>query len=150
MRDALADAGIEPDSVYVTNAVKHFRFEERGKRRLHKKPGIAHIEACNPWLSAEIAAVGPEVLVCLGATAARAVLGREVRIGEERGRVIDVSSAGDGPQDNETRTGPRVVVTAHPSSVLRLRGTEGWREALDALVEDLRSAARVAAHGTGG
>jgi len=127
LREALADADIDPASVYVTNAVKHFRFVERGKRRLHKKPTVAHIRACEPWLDAEFAAVRPGLVVCLGATAARACLGREVAVGQVRGRVLD-----------ET---PPVVVTAHPSSVLRLRGRDGWEQAYEALVTDLRAAA---------
>jgi DNA polymerase len=130
--DALAAAGIDPAGVYVTNAVKHFRFELRGKRRIHKKPGIAHVEACLPWLEAELAAVRPGVVVCLGATAARAVLGRDVRITAERGQPL----SRPGP-DGEVR----VVVTTHPSAVVRLSGTPGFDEAFDALVADLRLAA---------
>ncbi|GAA4288963.1 UdgX family uracil-DNA binding protein [Georgenia daeguensis] len=129
LADALTAAGIERTAVYLTNAVKHFRFTERGKRRIHKTPGVAHVEACRPWLEAELAAVGPAVIVCLGATAARAVLGREVRVGEVRGQALE----GDG--------GVRVVVTTHPSAVLRLRGKPEWDEAFDALVADLRAAA---------
>lgn len=129
LADALAAAGIERAAVYLTNAVKHFRFTERGKRRIHKTPGVAHIEACRPWLEAELAAVGPAVVVCLGATAARAVLGRTVRVGEVRGQALE----GD--------DGARVVVTTHPSAVLRLRGRPGWDEAFAALVADLRAAA---------
>lgn len=126
--DALESAGIAPDDVYVTNAVKHFRFTRAagGKRRIHEKPGTVHIEACHPWLDAELALVRPQVVVCLGATAGRAVLGRPVRIGAERGAVLD-----------QRVGGARVVVTAHPSSVLRLRGRDGWDEALDLLVADL-------------
>jgi uracil-DNA glycosylase len=129
LADALGAAGIDRARVYLTNAVKHFRFSERGKRRIHKTPGVAHVEACHPWLEAELAAVAPDVVVCLGATAARAVLGREVRVGEVRGQVLEH----DG--------GARVVVTTHPSAVLRLRGKPGWDEAFDALVADLRTAA---------
>ncbi|HEU4808137.1 MAG TPA: uracil-DNA glycosylase family protein [Homoserinimonas sp.] len=90
------------------------------------EPGIPHIEACHPWLDAELALVRPEVVVCLGATAGRAVVGRPVRIGAERGKVLE-----------ETVGDARVRVTAHPSSVLRLRGRDGWEEALDQLVADL-------------
>ncbi|MPV37796.1 UdgX family uracil-DNA binding protein [Georgenia subflava] len=129
---ALAAAGLDKDEVYLTNAVKHFRFEERGKRRIHKKPGVAHLEACHPWLEAELAAVAPSVVVCLGATAARAVLGRPVRIGEVRGELLET----EGP------AGPvRVLVTTHPSAVVRLRGRPEWQEAFDGLVADLRLAA---------
>jgi uracil-DNA glycosylase len=138
--DALREAGIDRGEVYVTNAVKHFRFttDERGKRRLHKKPGTPHIDACRPWLAAEVAAVQPEVVVCLGATAARSVLGVDVGVEAVRGRVLDeppvVGAAGDGHV-------PRVLVTAHPSAVLRLRGRDGWDEAFGRLVADLRVAA---------
>jgi uracil-DNA glycosylase len=129
LADALEAAGIGHDDVYLTNAVKHFRFTmpERGKRRLHKKPAVAHVMACHPWLEAELAAVRPAVVVCLGATAARSVLGRDVSITSERGRLQD-----------------GVVVTSHPSSILRLRGRGGWDEAFDALVADLRVAADAA------
>jgi len=125
--EALAAAGLSGPEVYLTNAVKHFRFEERGKRRLHKKPAVAHITACRPWLDAELAAVSPRVVVALGATAARAVLGHEVRITEVRGQVV--------------ARGPAVLVTTHPSAVVRLRGRDGFEEAFTALVEDLRAAA---------
>ncbi len=132
--DALGAAGIDRGDAYVTNAVKHFRFEERGKRRLHKKPGVPHIDACRPWLAAELAAVRPAVVVCLGATAARSVLGVDVGVEAVRGRVLDeVVDAGGRPA--------RVLVTAHPSAVLRLRGQEGWDEAFGRLVADLRTAA---------
>jgi DNA polymerase len=130
LADALEAAGLDPEAVYVTNAVKHFRFEQRGKRRLHKSPDVAHVRACLPWLEAEVAAVRPRVVVALGATAARAVLGRAVRIGAERGHVLE------GPDG-----GPAVVVTTHPSALLRLRDRGGWDEAFDALVADLRAAA---------
>ncbi len=134
LHEALGEAGLDPEGVYLTNAVKHFRFEERGARRIHKKPGAAHVRACHPWLDAELAAVRPTVVVCLGATAARAVLGREVAIGETRGHALDPADDG----------GPCVVVTAHPSSVVRLRGKDGWREAHDALVADLATARQAA------
>jgi uracil-DNA glycosylase family protein len=139
---ALEQAGVDRRGVYVTNAVKHFRFEapERGSRRLHKKPAIAHIDACRPWLTAEVAAVRPRVLVCLGATAARAVLGVDVRVETVRGRLLDEPPAfvADGAAP------PRVLVTAHPSAVLRLRGKDGWDEAFGRLVADLGEAARAA------
>ncbi|GAB3617667.1 UdgX family uracil-DNA binding protein [Okibacterium endophyticum] len=125
--DALLAAGVDSGSVYLTNAVKHFRFTERAgaKRRLHAKPAVAHIQACSPWLHAELNAVTARVVVCLGATAGRAVLGRPVAINAERGQAID------GP------SGQRVVVTTHPSAVLRLRGRDGWDEAFDGLTADL-------------
>lgn len=131
LAEALSAAGLERDEVYVTNAVKHFRFEERGKRRIHKRPDVGHINACRPWLEAELRAVDPAVIVCLGATAARAVLGRPVTIGAERGTPIP---AGD-----------RVaVVTIHPSAVLRLRDAPERQAAIDGLVADLKTAADVA------
>jgi DNA polymerase len=108
--------------------VKHFRFEERGKRRIHKTPDVPHIVACRPWLEAELAAVRRAVVVCLGAIAARSVFGRPVRITAERGKVLE--------------TGDRLaVVTTHPSAVVRLHGEPGFPEAFDALVRDLRVAA---------
>lgn len=127
--DALAAAGIDRDDVYVTNAVKHFRFEERGKRRIHRRPDVGNIVACAPWLEAELAAVQPECVVCLGATAARAVLGRPVTIGAERGRPIPI--------------GERIaVVTIHPSAVLRMRDAADRQRAFDGLVADLSVADR--------
>lgn len=126
--DALAAADIARDDVYLTNAVKHFRHTLRGKRRIHEKPGIAHIEACHPWLEAELAVVAPTVVVCLGATAGRAVLGRPVRIGAERGGLIDAAEW-------------KALVTTHPSALLRLRGRGGYDEAFDELVHDLEVAA---------
>ncbi|MEU4364177.1 UdgX family uracil-DNA binding protein [Promicromonospora sp. NPDC023987] len=131
LAEALEAAGVDAERVYVTNAVKHFRFTERGKRRLHKKPDVAHIRACAPWLEAELSAVRPRVVVALGATAARAVLGREVRIGAERGRVLDGEAH-------------EVVVTTHPSALLRLRDRSAYGAELDALVADLRTAAEAA------
>jgi uracil-DNA glycosylase family protein len=133
--DALEAAGIDRDAVYLTNAVKHFRHhtEPRGKRRIHDKPSVAHIQACRPWLSAELAAVRPAVIVCLGATAARSVLGRATRIGTERGRLLGSGS------------GPAAVVTAHPAALLRQRGKPGWDEAFDRFVADLAVARDAAA-----
>ena len=105
---ALAAAGIPRGSVYVTNAVKHFSFEERGKRRIHKTPRLSETRACRPWLEAEIQAVRPSCIVCLGATAAQSLLGPQVRVLHERGRAI-----------GGTAWAPAVVVTVHPSAVLR-------------------------------
>jgi uracil-DNA glycosylase family protein len=126
--EALEEAGIDRAAAYLTNAVKHFRFEERGKRRIHQKPDVRHLVACRPWLDAELEAVEPQVVVALGATAARAVLDRTVKIGQVRGHVLD-----DGPRP--------VVVTTHPSAVIRLRGRDGYDEAYAGLVSDLRLAA---------
>lgn len=127
---AVRAAGIARDDVYVTNAVKHFRFEQRGKRRIHSTPQVAHIKACHPWLDGEMEAVDPRVVVCLGATAARAVVGRTVRIGAERGTPIPI--------------GHRVaIVTTHPSALLRMDDEADRSIAFDALVADLAAAARV-------
>ncbi|RIK14435.1 MAG: hypothetical protein DCC50_11210 [Acidobacteria bacterium] len=116
------------------DAVKHFRFEQRGRRRIHRSPELRHLVACHPWLEAELGVVDPDVVVCLGTSAGRAVLGRPVRIGAERGTVME----GPGGRD--------AVVTTHPSAVLRLRAREGYDEAFAALVDDLRTAG---AAGTG-
>jgi uracil-DNA glycosylase family protein len=126
--EALAEAGIDRSAAYLTNAVKHFRFEQRGKRRIHQKPDVRHLSACHPWLEAELEAVAPGVVVAMGATAARAVLSRNVKIGEVRGRLLEEPAR-------------PVIVTTHPSAVLRLRGREGYDEAFGALVGDLRLAA---------
>jgi uracil-DNA glycosylase len=106
---ALAEAGIDRAEVYVTNAVKHFKWTpaERGKRRIHKKPRYSEIQACRPWLDAELSLVKPEVLVCLGATAAQALLGRDFSVSRRRGELV------------ESPLAPFVIATVHPSSVLR-------------------------------
>src|SRR5213080_3619334 len=104
---ALADVGLGRQSLYVTNAVKHFKFEERGKRRIHQTPRANEIAACRPWLEAELAAIHPEILVCLGATAARIVFGDSFRITRDRGRFAP------------TRWAPKTIATYHPSAVLR-------------------------------
>lgn len=132
--DALEAACIDRSQVYVTNAVKHFRHRARGKRRIHEKPSIAHVEACHPWLAAELSIVRPEVVVCLGATAGRAVLGRPVRIGAERGQVLHEPVGGV----------PLAVITTHPSALLRLRDKADWPDAFDGFVADLRLAASAA------
>jgi DNA polymerase len=107
--EALLEAGIDRAEVYVTNAVKHFKWTpaERGKRRIHKKPRYSEINACRPWLDAEIQLVQPQVLVCLGATAAQALLGKDFSVTRQRGKLIDSPLA------------PKVVATVHPSSILR-------------------------------
>jgi DNA polymerase len=132
LAQALEEAGIARERVYLTNAVKHFRFEQRGKRRIHQRPDAGNIAACRPWLEAEFAAVRPAVIVCLGATAARAVLGRVVKIGAERGMPIEA----------EGRT---VVITIHPSAVLRLRDSSERTAAVSGLAADLMTAAGVVA-----
>ncbi len=134
---ALAEVGIDRTEVYVTNAVKHFRSEPRGKRRLHKKPGDEHVAACRPWLEAEIAAVRPAVLVCLGATAARSLLGSAFRVTRERGVFVPSALA------------PNVLATVHPSAVLRAPDEEARREAYTRFVADLaRVAERVRSLGS--
>jgi uracil-DNA glycosylase len=137
LQRALAEAGVAVAEVYVTNAVKHFRFTERGKRRIHATPQMSHIKACRPWLTAEIGVVDPELIVCLGSTAAKALLGGSFRVTQQRGQVLD----------HDTPAGiRRVMATVHPSSVLR--GDPAERdEAFAGLVADLRVAA--AAVGSG-
>jgi DNA polymerase len=125
---ALERAGIERSDVYVTNVVKHFRFRARGKRRIHQRPGREHVQACRPWLDAELSIVKPRVLVCLGAVAAQGLLGNKVRVTKDRGRRI------------ESELAEFVTVTVHPSSILR---AEDRREAeFEAFVNDLESVAR--------
>ena len=119
------EAGIDRDAVFATNAVKHFKHEDRGKRRLHKKPGVAEIEACHPWIDAELRAVGGRVIVALGATAARSLLGRNVPVAASRGTTLEVA-------DRPT------IVTYHPSAVLR--ADDAAEQIRTALVEDLRRA----------
>ncbi|MBB4663754.1 UdgX family uracil-DNA binding protein [Conexibacter arvalis] len=127
---ALADAGIARERVYLTNAVKHFRYRQRGKRRIHQRPEAFQIAACRPWLDAELAVVRPRVLVCMGAVAAQGLLGSAVRVTRDRGRPLDSPLAED------------VSVTVHPSSILRAPDEPARRAAYDAFVADL---ARVAA-----
>jgi uracil-DNA glycosylase len=135
LQRALDEAGVAVADVYVTNAVKHFRFTERGKRRIHATPQMSHIKACRPWLAAEIQVVDPELIVCLGATAAKALLGPAFKVTQQRGEVLD----------HETPVGVRrVMATVHPSSVLR--GDPAEREqAYAGLVADLRVAAAAVA-----
>jgi len=128
---ALAEAGIDRKRVYVTNAVKHFKWEPRGKRRIHKKPNAAEITACRPWLDAEIAVLRPKVVVCLGATAAQALLGRDFRVTQHRGKFIDSPLA------------PFVMATVHPSSILRAPDDETRREEMKRFIGDLRKLSRI-------
>lgn len=121
---ALAAAGIARNQTYVTNVVKHFKWTPRGKRRLHQSPNAAEQAACRPWLDAELAAVRPEILVLLGATAAKALLGSSFRVSRERGRFVESALA------------PRVLATLHPSSILRA-GDDEREAALQGLVDDL-------------
>ena len=123
---ALEEAGINRDEVYVTNAVKHFKWEPRGKRRIHKKPNSMEITACKPWIEAEIDVLKPDVIVCLGATAAQALLGREFRVSVQRGTWVSSPLA------------PFVLATVHPSSLLRAPDEETRRVETKRFVEDLR------------
>jgi uracil-DNA glycosylase family protein len=127
--EALEEAGIDRSDAYVTNAVKHFKWVGRGKRRIHQKPNASEIAACRPWLEAELAVVTPGVLVCLGATAAQALLGRGVRVTRDRGRPL------------ETPLAPVAFATVHPSSILRAPDAEARRREHALFVDDLRAAA---------
>jgi DNA polymerase len=135
LQEALEQAGLAEVPRYVTNAVKHFKWEPRGKRRLHKKPSTAEILACQVWLEEEVAAVQPRVLVALGATAARALLGPGARVLRDRGRWIPSPHA------------PNVTLTVHPSSILRARDAASRLAAMDAFVNDLRQVAQRLAEG---
>lgn len=126
LNDALERAGIEREQTYVTNVVKHFKWEPRGKRRIHEKPNAGEIGACRPWLDAEIAAIHPRIIVCLGATAAKALLGSSFKVSIDRGRFVESSLA------------PFVTATVHPSSILREPDPAARRQAMDALVKDLK------------
>lgn len=128
---ALEAAGIDRARAYVTNAVKHFKWTPRGKRRLHSKPNAMEIRACSPWLEAEIAVIGPRVIVCLGATAAQALLGPDVRVTRHRGTLISSNLA------------PYVTVTIHPSAILRIADDQAREEELRHFIDDLRSVARL-------
>jgi len=123
--DALEEAGIDRTRAYVTNVVKHFKWTARGKRRIHAKPSWSEVAACRPWLDAELEVVQPQVLVCLGATAAQALLGRSFRVTKQRGEEL------------ESNLAPHVVATIHPSAILRADGEDRERE-LAAFVDDLR------------
>jgi DNA polymerase len=127
---AIEEAGLVRDEIYLTNVVKHFKHVVRGKRRIHRKPDMEEIRACAPWLEAELARIGPDVLVLLGATAAQAILGRTFRVTHHRGEFVDSPLA------------PLVTATVHPSSILRSRTDGERRAALDAFVRDLRGVAR--------
>lgn len=139
LQRALGEAGVARDSVYVSNAVKHFGFTPRGNRRIHATPSVAHVLACRPWLVAELAAVAPTVVVCMGATAARSLLGTGIKVTRDRGKpVVHTTSAG--------RT--IFLVTAHPSSVLRVPDEDGARDkAYAALVADLATLPALVAGG---
>jgi uracil-DNA glycosylase len=129
--EALAEAGIDRGLAYVTNAVKHFKWQARGKRRIHQKPSASELAACRPWLDAELAAVKPRVLVALGATAAQALLGRQFRVTKQRGVEVESDLA------------PHVLATVHPSSILRQETEEDRAAAMAAFVADLEVVARL-------
>jgi uracil-DNA glycosylase len=129
LSEALSEAGVDPGTAYVTNAVKHFKWRPRGKRRLHQTPRAGEIEACRPWLEAEIEAVRPAVVVALGATAAKALFGPSIRVTRDRGRLL------------ESPLAPLGAVTIHPSAVLRVRERQERHDALAALTGDLRAVA---------
>jgi DNA polymerase len=130
----LERAGIARADAYVTNVVKHFRYKARGKRRIHQTPERVHVAACHPWLQAELELVGPRALVCLGATAAQAVLGSKVRIGRDRGQRMDSDLA------------DLVTLTTHPSAILRQRDEAERGAAMDAFVADLQAVAEWLEH----
>jgi len=127
---ALAAAGIDRAAVYVTNVVKHFKWEPRGKRRIHKKPSAREIAACRPWLDTEVALVKPRAIVCLGATAAQALLGRQFRVTAHRGEPIPSPLA------------PLVLATVHPSAILRAPDDDARHREMERFIDDLRTVAR--------
>jgi uracil-DNA glycosylase len=129
--EGLAAAGIDRSQVYVTNAVKHFKWEPRGKRRIHQKPNWAEMTACRPWLEAELAVVQPDVLVCLGATAAQSLLGRQFRVTKMRGVPV------------ESELAPTVMATVHPSSILRAPDEAARQEAMRDFIRDLKAVAKL-------
>lgn len=129
LRKTMEQAGIKPSDAYITNAVKHFKFVERGKKRIHQKPKTIEVQACEPWLEAEIRKVHPQVVVALGATAAQALLGRDFRLTKHRGEVLASPLA------------PRVLATVHPSAILRSPDSETRRRELHKFLEDLKQAA---------
>jgi uracil-DNA glycosylase family protein len=131
---ALVEAGIDRKQTYVTNAVKHFKWEPRGKRRIHKKPNSLEVAACRPWLDAEIALVQPQVIVCLGATAAQALLGRSFRVTQKRGQLLSFGAA------------EHILATVHPSSILRAPDETARHQEYKSFVADLSVVARLLHH----
>lgn len=129
LRKAMSEAGIDPDDTYITNAVKHFKYIVRGKRRIHSKPRAIEIQACSPWLQAEIERVRPDVVVALGATAAQALLGSRFRLTQHRGEF------------QSSLLAPRVLATVHPSSILRAPDDQARHRELAMFIDDLRLAA---------
>ncbi len=131
LRSALVEAGVDIKRVYLTNAVKHFKWEPRGKRRIHKKPNAGEINACRPWLEAEIAALKPKVIVCLGATAAQSLLGRSFRVTQHRGEFVKSALA------------PHVTATVHPSAILRAPDEASRHEQERLFIKDLKKLAAI-------
>jgi DNA polymerase len=131
--EALEAAGVDRKQAYVTNVVKHFKWEPRGKRRIHAKPAATEIAACIPWLTAELMLVKPRVLVCLGATAAQALLGRDFRVTRDRGKLV------------ESKLAPYVMATVHPSSILRAPDAEARRAEMERFILDLKSVGKLLA-----
>ena len=131
LRAKLEEVGIEMKGVYLMNAVKHFKWERRGKRRIHKKPSAGEMNACKPWLNAEIAAVKPQVIVCLGATAAQTLLGRSFRVTQHRGEFLESTIA------------PYVMATVHPSAILRARDEDSRHEQERQFLADLKKIAAI-------
>ena len=132
---ALVEAGIDRKQIYVTNAVKHFKWEPRGKRRIHERPNSLEIAACRSWLDVEIELVQPEIIVCLGATAAQALLGRSFRVTQQRGQLMPFDAA------------PHALATVHPSSILRAQDDESRHRAYELFVNDLRVVANALREG---
>ena len=127
----LVEAGIDRKQTYVTNVVKHFKWVPRGPRRIHSKPGAVEIEACFPWLEAEISVVKPQIVVALGATAAQALFGKAFRVTRDRGRLVPFALA------------PRALATVHPSALLRAPDEETRRQEIEHFIEDLRQVAAI-------
>jgi DNA polymerase len=128
--EGLIAAGIDRKQVYITNAVKHFKWEPRGKRRIHKKPSASEIDACRPWLEGEIAALKPQIIVLLGATAAQSLLGRDFRVTQHRGEFLDSELA------------PVVIATVHPSSILRAPDEKTRHDEMQRFIADLKKISR--------
>lgn len=141
LREAVDDAGIDPSDLYITNAVKHFRFEARGSRRIHQSPGPAHIAACRPWLVSEFSLLKPELVVILGATAGKALLGPSFRVTRSRGRLMPWPASAQHPEDFPIAD-IQALATIHPSAVLRADDRD---TAYRGLVDDLKVAAAAVA-----
>jgi uracil-DNA glycosylase family protein len=135
LRSIAEEADLSPDDIYLTNAVKHFRWEQKGGYRLHRQPAWSHVKACRPWLEAEIAVIEPEVIVCLGATAAKSLLGSDFRLTQQRGRLVKNDWA------------PKLLATYHPSAILRAPDSEDRERKRDEFLKDLQKvAAAISAH----